>query len=61
MQGLAGQTARATEEIGRQIAAIQAATAEAVTGLERMAEGLRPDAVRLRGAVGETVTGLRAA
>jgi methyl-accepting chemotaxis protein len=127
VKNLAGQTARATEEISQQIGAIQAATAEAVssmqsiagvvgevnevaatiaaaveeqgaatreiagasagvargtenasaavtraverigltaeavTGLERMAEGLRGDAASLRAAVRETATGLRAA
>jgi hypothetical protein len=36
-------------------------TAEAVTGLERMAEGLRGDAANLRTALAETAGGLRAA
>ncbi|WPB87288.1 methyl-accepting chemotaxis protein [Sediminicoccus rosea] len=127
VKNLAGQTAKATEEIGHQVGAIQAATAEAVTamqsiagvvgevnevaaiiaaavaeqgnatreiagasaevargtgnasaavtraverigttaeavtGLERMAEGLRGEAASLRAAVGETAQGLRAA
>jgi methyl-accepting chemotaxis protein len=127
VKNLAGQTAKATEEIAAQISAIQAATAEAVTsmrsiagvvgevnevaatiaaaveeqgaatreiagasagvargtenasaavtraverigltaeavsGLERMAEGLSGDAMGLRAALGETTGGLRAA
>jgi methyl-accepting chemotaxis protein len=38
VKSLAGQTARATEEIGRQIAEMQAATAEAVTAIRGIGE-----------------------
>ncbi len=52
-ENAAAAVSRAVERIGL--------TAEAVSGLERMAEGLSGDAARLRTALGETAGGLRAA